>query len=174
MKILKLWHEVAVNLGPGQSVKLKLKSLSMAEAPAYLKQLLAIGKASQNVTATTADGVFDMLPMDFVKESFRKWVRLGEPLQIEEGEVLKDSVELLEQAGTYAFIMDVLLKLQTLATLSEAEGKGSPSPSTPGLAEGTTGDGGGSPVTSTGNGAGVLPSTALEIPSISGPSSSPA
>lgn len=145
-KMLARWHEEEFHLA-GQPVKLKVKAPSFSEAPPFLAQMEAIGKAAieQNMAA-----VFSAENATFAEQSFARFVKPAEELQDEDGKMLVTGADVFG-LGNPGFVLDVLRSIQRYSMLTAAEGKASGSPSTSPVAEGASGD---SPATSTADEAG--------------------
>jgi len=152
--MLKRWHEKTFHQA-GDALALKLKALSFAEGPEFLRKMMAVSRAAQ---AAQKDGgvesIFTALDPEWVKSVFVKSVRPVAAIEIEEGGKIETG-EALYEVVSPGIAVAILFELQKLAMLTEAEGKASSSPSTSEPA-GMSGAGD-SPATSTGSGDGPTP-----------------
>ena len=140
MKILKRWHNREV-LFQGEPLMLQIRAMTAKEAPAFLRQMFAIGEAmaSGANAAEGGDGIeslFGFTPADFARSAFASFVRIkpGEEIAIEDGQTITSAEQLYDAIGDLAagelVVMRVLREIQGLAGLSALEGKGSGSLST--------------------------------------------
>jgi hypothetical protein len=119
--VLKTWIEKTFHFAE-QPLELKLKVLSYAEAPPFLKQMDVFRKGSY-------DEAFEKLDSAFAGEVFKKWVRLQSPVELDDGGRIETGQALFQIANP-GLVWDVLGELYKLASLTVAEGKASSSPST--------------------------------------------
>ena len=152
--MLKRWHEKTFHQA-GDPLALKLKALSFAEGPEFLRKMMAVSRAAQ---AAQKDGgvesIFTALDSEWVKSVFVKSVRPVAPIETEEGGKIETG-EALYEVVSPGIAVAILFELQKLSMMTEAEGKASSSPSTSEPA-GMSGAGD-SPATSTGSGDGPTP-----------------
>ncbi len=166
-QLLKRWEERSFHL-LGQSIRVKVRAPLFDEAPAFLRQMMAFGRAGLKTQqaegsgleaqASGADSMFGSLDPKWVRDVFSKCVRPAEPILLEDepdAKPIQTGADLYEVANV-ALVLDILSTVQELVMLGAGEGKGSSSPSTSAAGTGTT-DGGGSPATSTGPGDGTAP-----------------
>jgi hypothetical protein len=172
MKVLRRWHPRTFTFA-GEPLRLELKALQKAEAADFLVGMQEIVKGApkpdEEVNRDRAVAMLTLYDTDFVRETFRKAVRPGEPMEDEDGRPITSGDQIFDLVTT-GFVQAVLLELQGLCVTSEAEGKGSGSPSTsPSASAGSTA----SPAPSTGSEGCTSPSTAT-APREGEPSSPPA
>lgn len=127
--LLKRWHEKTFHQG-GQPLALKLKALSFSESPEFLRKLMAVSRAAQAAQKDgSVESIFTALDPEWVKAVFTKWVRPTAPIELEDGGKVETGEALFDVVSP-GVAAAVLFEIQKLAMLTEAEGKGSSSPST--------------------------------------------
>jgi hypothetical protein len=144
--VLKTWIENTFHFA-GQPLPLKLKVLSYAEAPPFLKQMDLFRKGSY-------EEAFEKLDPGFVAEVFGKWVRLQGAVELDDGGRLETGQALIAIANP-GLVWDVLGELYKLASLTVNEGKASSSPSTSSAETASGVAASDSPATSTGGEGGI-------------------
>lgn len=124
-KIIQRWHESTFHVA-GQPIRLALKALSFGEAPGFVSKMVAFAKSVQ---ADDAASTFEVLDQQFVADVFARYVKPAEPIEDDSRKVLESGADIYSIANP-GLVMDVLVRLQALASLTEVEGKDSGSPST--------------------------------------------
>jgi hypothetical protein len=171
LKILRRWHPQTFRFG-AETIALQLKALTKAEAVDFLRELASMGRMARAVDPLDEDAVvasFKRLQSDFVRDTYRRFVRLDEELGRDDGTRIEDAEQLLEELPT-GLTFEILLALQSLCIANELQGKASGSPSTSSSGESGPGSGG-IPAHSTGDVGGTEPSIAQPIPPGNGASS---
>ncbi len=139
MAVLKQWSDQKFKVW-GEDLVLRLKALSSVESPDLLTNVDRVGAVARGEVKgqTLYKG---HLGEDWVKKAFEDYVR---PVDVEvegmergEQKKITSGAELFEIA-TPGLVMNVLLRLQELAVLTEEQGKDSGSPSTPDSEEPTS------------------------------------
>lgn len=126
MQLLKRWHESEFFLA-GQPLRLKLKALSFAEAPAFLRTMSDYAK-KRNADPST--DLFEALSADFVRESFEAYVKPADAdLTDEDGGRIESGRDVFKIANP-GLAVAVLARLEDLSILTAVTGKDSSSPST--------------------------------------------
>lgn len=146
--MLKRWEERTFYL-LGQEIRLKIKAPSFDEAPAFMKKMAEFGVAAKEGKAAYDAGnaaagadLFSLIDPAFARGLFEKNVKpVAETFAEDDDGEPKAIVTGLDVYGiaNSVLVLSVLSAVQSLAVLSEPEGKGSGSPSTsaPGTGPGT-------------------------------------
>ncbi len=159
MNLLKPWEERTFPF-LGQEIRLKIKAPSYDEAPDFLKRMAEYGMAAVEAKKarvagdpTAGVGLFSHFDPAFVKATFEKCVKPAADQFVEgsdgESKPLVTGLDVYQIANS-VLVLSVLNDVQSRAMLSDAEGKGSSSPSTSGVGTGEgVPDAGDSPATFT-------------------------
>ena len=139
MAVLKQWSDQTFRFW-GEDVTLRLKALSSSESPDLLTKVDRIGAIARGEVKgeTLYKG---HLGEEWIKKAFADYV---EPVDVEVEGKERDkpekitSGEGLFEIATPGLVMNVLLRLQELAVLTDEQGKDSGSPSTPDSEEATS------------------------------------
>jgi hypothetical protein len=122
--LLKTWLPVTVYLA-GQPIALKLKAIPFGEFSEFYRRIDAYNRLALEGKALD---VFEAFTPTELRDWFGRWVRIDGDLEFD-GERIITGDDLLRIA-TLGIVREVIGKLLDFGRLSEAEGKGSSSPST--------------------------------------------
>lgn len=140
MGILKRWSkETFTEEDAGVAFGCRIKCLNFGEAPGFLTKLASFfelreemlpakeGDAPPKLTAAQVQGLYAAIPVEFVEDVFKRYVKDVVDLKDEDDKPITTGEQLFE-IGSQRLALQVLFRIQRVAAgLSEQEGKASPS-----------------------------------------------